>query len=128
GISPALSSPTGVASLLVPLGFSFLAFELLHYIIDSRSGRIQPAPLVDLAAFALFFPCRIAGPIKRYPAFSEAVVSARATLENIYTGLVRILTGLFKKVVIADLLSLTAGEISYATTPLHVWRVVFAYS
>ena len=119
---------TRPAPSCIPLGFSFLAFELMHYAIDRRNGRIADGSLIDLAAFAFFFPCRIAGPIKRYPAFMDAVASARPTVDNVYHGLVRVLIGMFKKVVLADLLALTVAEASYASTTGHAWRVMLAYS
>lgn len=119
---------TGAEALIIPLGFSFLAFELMHFAIECRRGRIEGASLVDLASFALYFPCRVAGPIKRYPAYQAAVADARPTSANVYSGVVRILVGVFKKVVIADSIALTAAEVLYADTPLHVWKAVFAYS
>jgi len=116
------------AAVLMPLGFSFLAFELMHFAIERRRGRIGAASFVDLAAFAFFFPCRIAGPIKRFADFTAAVARAEASLDNVYSGLMRILVGLVKKVVIADVLALTVAEIGYAATPAHVWKVVLVYS
>jgi alginate O-acetyltransferase complex protein AlgI len=127
GLAAAQASRTGPSAVLVPLGFSFLAFELMHLVIECRRGRIQSPRLLDVASFAFFFPCRIAGPIKRYPAYLAAVADARPSIDNVYAGLVRVLVGILKKVAIADLLGLTAFEISYAATPLHVWRVVLAY-
>ena len=115
-------------AVIIPLGFSFLAFELLHVVIEYHRGRLRDASFVDLAAFAFFFPCRIAGPIKRYPAFVDAVRQAQPSTENVYAGVVRILVGLFKKFVVVDLLALTVGEASYATTAMHLWEIMFAYS
>jgi alginate O-acetyltransferase complex protein AlgI len=127
GLSRALAAPSAREGVVLPLGFSFLAFELLHYVIECRSGRLQPASLVDVAAFALFFPCRIAGPIRRFSQFMSALADAVPTAENVYAGALRALTGLFKKLVIADVLALSAAEVSYAATPAHVWRVVLAF-
>jgi alginate O-acetyltransferase complex protein AlgI len=116
------------AAVLMPLGLSFLAFELMHFAIERRRGRIGQASLVDLAAFAFFFPCRVAGPIKRFPDFMSAVARAEASLDDVYAGMLRILMGLVKKVVIADTLALSVAEIGYAATPGHVWKIVLAYS
>jgi alginate O-acetyltransferase complex protein AlgI len=116
------------AAALIPLGLSFLAFELMHFAIERRRGRIGDASLIDLAAFAFFFPCRVAGPIKRFPDFRSAVARAEASLDDVYAGVLRILVGLVKKVVIADTLALTVAEVGYAATPAHVWKIVLAYS
>jgi alginate O-acetyltransferase complex protein AlgI len=116
------------AAALMPLGVSFLAFELMHFAIERRRGRLGAASLIDLAAFAFFFPCRVAGPIKRFGEFTVAVERAEASLDNVYAGVIRILLGLVKKVVIADVLALTVAEVDYAATPAHVWKIVLAYS
>ena len=112
----------------MPLGFSFLAFELLHFAIECHRGRIERPALFDVASFALYFPCRVAGPIKRYGAYQSAVAAAVPTAANVYAGLVRVLIGVAKKVALADFFALTAAEVMYAATPLHVWKVVLAYS
>jgi len=132
GVGPGVTAggiPVGSgAATLVPLGISFLAFELMHFAIERRRGHISDASLVDLAAFAFFFPCRVAGPIKRFGEFTDAVARAEASLDGVYAGVIRILIGLVKKVVIADVLALTVAEVGYAETPAHVWRIVLAYS
>jgi alginate O-acetyltransferase complex protein AlgI len=128
GLSALQVRPTGAAALIVPLGFSFLAFELMHFVFECRRGKIQQPRLVDVASFAFYFPCRVAGPIKRYPAFLAVVADARPSIDNVYAGVVRVLIGIAKKVAIADVAALTAAEISYAATPLHVWKVILAYS
>ena len=126
---PALGITAGSsAAAQIPLGLSFLAFELMHFAIEQRRGRIGEASLVDLAAFALFFPCRVAGPIKRFPDFAAAVARAEASLDDVYAGVGRILLGLVKKVVLADVLALTVAEMGYAATAPHVWKIVLAYS
>lgn len=125
------AGPGGVTRLagtaLVPLGFSFLSLELIHYTIERSRGRIRDASLVDLAAFALFFPCRIAGPIKRYPDFTAAVLQAKLSPEHVYHGCLRILEGLLKKVA-ADFLGRTAAGVGSAVTPLQGWESMLAYS
>jgi alginate O-acetyltransferase complex protein AlgI len=125
GVDTAVGS-TG--AVLIPLGFSFLAFELMHFAIERRRGRLDGASLVDVAAFAFFFPCRIAGPIKRFPEFTAAVASAEPSVDNVYAGVLRILMGLAKKFMVADVLALTVAEGGYAGSPAHAWTVVLAYS
>src|SRR5262249_31166408 len=91
----------GQAHWVMPLGFSYLSFELLHVIIERRRGRIPSVAYLDLLAYAFFLPCRIAGPIRRLPDFTAAVGRARASADHVYAGLLRILIGLAKKLVIA---------------------------
>ncbi len=117
-----------IGSPLVPLGFSYLALELIHYAVERSRGRIRQATLTDLAAFALFFPCRVAGPIKRYTDFTASVAEARPSSRETYRGCFRILSGLFKKVVLADALRRAAGAVAVATTPAQAWQAMVAYS
>lgn len=115
---------------LLPLGFSYLSFELLHVIVERRRGRIASISLLDLVAFALFLPCRIAGPIRRFPDFTAAVMRAEMSGANVYAGVMRILVGLAKKLVIADTLALTCAELGYGPVAgrTHAWVIVLAYT
>jgi alginate O-acetyltransferase complex protein AlgI len=113
---------------VVPLGFSYLAFELLHLVIERHRGRLPAPPVRDALAYCLFMPCRIAGPIRRYPQFMSAVTAAEFNAENIYAGTLRVLFGLAKKLIIADTLALTALELGYVNSASHAWLVVLAYA
>ena len=115
-------------SLVLPLGLSFLTFELIHFAVERRRGKITDASLVDLAAFAFFFPCRVAGPIKRYPDFAAGLARAEISAENLHYGTLRIVVGLFKKFALADFLALIEDRVYSASSPLHAWGVVLAYS
>lgn len=120
----------GGAPWIMPLGFSYLSFELLHVIVERRRGRIGSASFVDLLAYALFLPCRIAGPIRRFPEFTHAVAEARVSADNVYAGVLRILIGLAKKLVLADTLALTTAELIPGTVigRQHAWTIVLAYA
>jgi alginate O-acetyltransferase complex protein AlgI len=118
--------PAGTAPI-VPLGLSFLAFELMHLVIERGRGRVPSVPFADVAAFAFYFPCRVAGPLRRYPAFAASVAEARASFDNVYAGAVRVAIGFLKKFLIADVLASTVAEMSYAATPWHVWKVTIAF-
>jgi alginate O-acetyltransferase complex protein AlgI len=113
---------------LLPVGLSFLTFELVSFAIDRGRGRTGDASFVDYLAFALFFPCRVAGPIKRLEAFRKAVAVATVSPANVYAGVVRVLVGVAKKVVLADSLGLTVDELAYAATPMHALKILLAYS
>jgi alginate O-acetyltransferase complex protein AlgI len=113
---------------VVPLGFSYLAFELLHVVIERQRGRMPTADLTDILAFSLFMPTRIAGPIRRYPQFVSAIAAAELTADNVYQGTLRIVVGFTKKLVIADTLALTSLELAYVQTATHAWLLVLAYA
>ena len=97
-------------------------------IVERRRGRIAAIAFLDLLAYALFLPCRIAGPIRRFPEFTAAVARARVSADDVYAGLLRILIGLGKKLVLADTLALTGAEIDNIGGPAHAWTIVLAYT
>jgi alginate O-acetyltransferase complex protein AlgI len=92
---------------LLPVGISFYTFMALGYTIDVHRGNIKPEThLGKFAVFTSFFPQLLAGPIGRaaplLPQFSKKIDFDYA---NIRDGLILMVWGFFKKVVIADRLS-----------------------
>lgn len=80
--------------------------------------------------FSIFFPSLVAGPIKRYTQFLpslEAAAGATASAEDFSEGLRRVGLGFFKKVVIADNLTLyiEAAQPHYAAGGLYArWELL----
>ena len=131
------------------LGFSYLAFRLLHVLLDYQSGRARPdTTLGEFITYALFFPTYTAGPIDRSERFIKDLrqpasipnghpnppVARRIpypNYENIWQGGQRILLGAFKKFVIADslaLISLNAQNASQVTSSVWMWVLLYAYT
>ena len=84
---------------VIPLGISFFVFEFVHYLVDVRSGTRPISKPSEFMAFALFWPTKVAGPIKRYQQF---VPSLGAGLQgpsgnDAMIGLCRIAVGCAKK-------------------------------
>jgi alginate O-acetyltransferase complex protein AlgI len=101
-----------VGPLIAPLAISFFTFEFIHFIVEVHAGRIKEFTFERFLLFALFFPTMVAGPIKRYRMFSPQVQALRmATGPDLHAALYRILSGLFKKIAIADPVSLFATPI-----------------
>ncbi len=97
---------------LLPLGISFFTFEFIHYAADTYWGRAPKTPVGDYAAFILFFPSMVAGPIKRFQEFSPKLRAARFDPALAARGVTRILVGLAKKHALADTFSLWAGNLN----------------
>lgn len=117
------------SNVLIPLGLSYLSFELLHVLIERRRGRLTGVTVPGLLAYVFFVPARIAGPIKRYPEFMAAVQNAVVSTEGVYAGGLRILLGLAKKLLVADILRLTVvSEIGYVSNSRQAWTIVLAYT
>ena len=120
-----------VSRLVLPLAISFFTFEFVHYIVDCRKGTIPKHNLVDFLAFVMFFPTMVSGPIKRFQDFQPRVAEARLTADNLGTGVVRIVVGLFRKMVIADTLDYWTRHMTTDLTvmsTLGLWIAVFAFS
>src|SRR5207248_9224768 len=60
--------------------------------------------------------------------FVAALRDAEPSRANVYAGLLRILLGLAKKFLLADVLVLTVAEQPFVTTGRHAWIIVFAFS
>ena len=89
--------------ILLPVGISFFTFHGISYITDVYRGDVAVCrnPL-DMLLYMSFFPQLVAGPIVRAAYFLPQL--ARPSAEPIAVGpaLLLILSGLFKKVVIAN--------------------------
>ena len=91
-------------NIILPVGISFYTFQTLSYTIDIYRGRLSPTKnFIDFAVFVSFFPQLVAGPIERasslLPQISKTPMPTRSQIKE---GVVLIVTGLFKKVMIGD--------------------------
>jgi alginate O-acetyltransferase complex protein AlgI len=95
-------------SILVPLGVSYYTFRLLSYLLDIHWGKIKAErDIVRFAAYVSFFPHLVAGPIQRAEEFFPQIsIQGHVASPRIFSGVIRIVNGLFKKLVIADSLAL----------------------
>ena len=115
----------------LPLGISFYTFTVLSYLFDVYRGRAQAQRnLLSFMLYVSFFPKIISGPIVQYADMEEQLEGVHVRGDQILHGAQMFLTGLLKKVLIADqlakLFSMTAGG-NEATT-LAAWLGMIAYS
>ncbi len=114
------------------LGFSYLAFRLLHTIRDAQAKKLPDFSLGEYTTFALFFPALTAGPIDRSERFINNFRSPIGeTNKNTWDGLQRILVGIFKKFVLADSLAIFALSPQNAVqvgSPFWMWVLLYTYS
>lgn len=110
-----------VIKIILPVGISFYTFQSLSYTADVYLEKTKPtSDFILFAAFISFFPQLVAGPIERainlLPQFEN---KRRFNYEEAKQGMQQILWGLFKKIVIADSLSVYVDQIfgSYNTLP-----------
>lgn len=119
--------------LAPPLAISFFVFEFVHYLVDLQRGKQPIRSVTDFTLFSIFWPSVVSGPVKRFEQFLPAVVSGcqRVTALDLQIGTMRIVTGLIKKIVIAD--NLTAyidfWQPQFSTMSFeHRWLLVIAIS
>ena len=101
------SSDFDALDIILPAGISFFTFRSISYIVDIYRGELQPAKnFIDYCFFLTFFPPLLAGPVVRAKDMLPQIYSRpEATREQISKGLVLIMFGLIKKVIVADYIS-----------------------
>lgn len=109
-----LESLAGIANhsfdpldIILPAGISFFTFRSISYIVDLYRHKLEPCRnVLDYVFFLTFFPPLLAGPVVRAADMLPQIrINAIATRAMVGEGLFLIMSGLIKKVVIADYIS-----------------------
>ncbi len=101
--------------IILPIGLSFHTFQAMSYTIEVYRGNQKPERnFVVYALYVMYYPQLVAGPIERpqnmLPQFHEY---RKYNWDNIKEGISRMLWGFFKKVVIADRVSIAVDHCFY---------------
>jgi D-alanyl-lipoteichoic acid acyltransferase DltB (MBOAT superfamily) len=128
-----LGAPLPLLQVVLPVGISFFTFQAISYVIDVYRGDLEVAKPIDVALYLAFFPQLVAGPIVRAGEFlpqlrrprnPRKVEGARAF--SLIAG------GLFKKVVVANLLATSIVDPVLSTPSAHsaleIIVAVYAYA
>lgn len=120
--------------VLLPVGISFYTFQTVSYTIDVYYNKIKPEKHLGIfALYVSYFPQLVAGPIERaenlLPQFFE---KHYFDYKNVTSGLKIMLWGFFKKVVIADKLSLIVNNVfnnvyDHSGTSFIIGTIFFAF-
>jgi len=114
-------------NIILPVGISFYTFQSMSYTIDVIRKHIPRAGFVEVALYISFFPQLVAGPIVKAQDFIPQLKEDRnISLKNIEMGLQVFLMGLFKKIVIADQLSLFVDQVFEKPAAFHSVTVILA--
>ncbi|MBN1681042.1 MAG: MBOAT family protein [Anaerolineae bacterium] len=129
-----MGQPTHLAraSELQWLGFSYVAFRLIHTLRDRQTGRLPVLSLRDYVTYAIFFPAFTSGPIDRAERFLKDL-QALPGLDpaRLTQGGMRIVIGIGKKWVIADALAYMAlndVKAEQATSTAGLWLLLYVYA
>ncbi|MCL2018461.1 MAG: MBOAT family protein [Oscillospiraceae bacterium] len=118
---------------LPPIGMSFFTFQSMSYTIDlyKRNIEVQKNP-ISFAAFVTLFPQLVAGPIVRYSDIAKELDYRKHTLSMTYDGIMRFITGLGKKVLIANNIGLLWSQVKLMDTSelsvLTAWLGIIAFT
>ena len=93
--------------LLVPIGLSFIAVQMISYLVDIHNRILTPeAHWLDFSLYVVYFPKMLSGPVERartiLPMFKQPKApDAQAAERNFWL----IVVGVVRKIVLADSLS-----------------------
>jgi D-alanyl-lipoteichoic acid acyltransferase DltB (MBOAT superfamily) len=98
-----------IDKISLPLAISFFTFQQISYLVDTYQGKVEKPTFLGYILFVTFFPQLIAGPIVHHsemmPQFHKKSLGW-FDCRMLEKGCLLFLIGLFKKVVIADQLSI----------------------
>ena len=96
-------------NIFLPVGISFFVFQSMSYTIDIYRGQLKPlGNWCDYLFYLSFFPQLVAGPIVRARDFLPQIYRnpVFVSRDMFGRGVFLILSGLFKKAIISDYISL----------------------
>ena len=104
--------PITLSPIHLPIGISFFTFQSITYVVDihRRQADAQSSPL-RVGLYIALFPQLIAGPIVRYRRIAEQLGRRNPRIDDLAAGLRRFVTGLGKKVLVANTLAVPADAI-----------------
>jgi len=113
--------------LIMPVGISFYTFQSISYTLDVYKGITKPEKHFGyFSSFVAFWPTLINGPIERA---NNILPQIKAAVDYDYNrvklGFIRILWGMFKKVVIADRLAFYADNMYFHYNEVSGWTIIF---
>ncbi len=108
-----------INSIVMPVGISFYTFQAISYTVDCYKGKQNnQRSLLDVALYISFFPQLLSGPIVRAGDFFpelDRIISSKFCrtdlLLNLKYAFIQFSFGMFKKVFIADRLSVYVGRV-----------------
>ena len=108
-------------NLILPIGISFYTFENLSYTVDVYRGEFKPADkFSDYLLFLAFFPKLMMGPIVRAHDFVPQINEPYVISERDFAkGFFLIISGLIKKLVISDYITLNMVDYMFDNPALH---------
>lgn len=119
--------------LALPIGISFYTFQTMSYTIDIYRGDAPVQKnVISFGAYVSMFPQLIAGPIVRYQTIAKELDYRKETVNQFAAGARLFVTGLGKKVLIANqtgaLWTEITGILPEERSILMVWMGILAFA
>lgn len=116
--------------LTLPIGISFYTFQIISYTVDVYRGEKAQKNLLHLATYIAMFPQLIAGPIVRYCDIAGQLTDRECSWQGIAWGIRRFVTGLAKKILIANQLAELCSifRASQEKSVLFCWMYAIAFT
>ncbi|MCR5421895.1 MAG: MBOAT family protein [Lachnospiraceae bacterium] len=92
-------------NIVIPLGISFFTFQQIMYDVSVYKGEIEKVDILDYAAYIMFFPKMIMGPLVEPKDILSQINNSekrKINFNNIASGLKLFSFGLLKKQIFAD--------------------------
>lgn len=123
-----LSHPIPLLQIALPLGLSYYIFQTIGYIIDVyRGSQKAEENIYNFSLFTLFFPKLLVGPIERANHFLPQIRKPiYFNKEDIIEGSKRIAWGLFKKLVVANRISIYQSAVMASLPSQSGSTILFA--
>ena len=132
-INALLGTDIGLLNLALPIGISFYTFQTMSYTVDVYRGDAKAQKnIISFGAYVALFPQLIAGPIVTFKTIAEQLDNRRESFDDFAAGVSRFMTGLGKKVLLANSAGLIWDSVltmETGTLPvLTAWIGIIAYS
>lgn len=121
--------------IVLPLAISFFTFQQITYLVDTYKGITHEHKFIHYALYVSFFPQLIAGPIVHHSELIPQILKNHlVSYKNIALGVSIFSIGLFKKVIIADSISVWSDTIfsgvsnGLIITLIDAWIGALAYT
>ncbi len=97
-----------ITNIALPVGISFYTFQTISYTVDIYRNKVKPVKnIIDFGFYVSFFPQLVAGPIVRAAEFVPQLYKKfKLTVQEFSHALFLIISGLVKKMLISDYISL----------------------
>lgn len=132
-LNTVLGTAVPLLELPLPIGISFYTFQSISYIIDVyRKEAEAQRNWLDFATYISLFPQLVAGPIVQYTTIAEQLRTRTIGHAMFAEGVRRFITGLAKKVLLANNIGIVWSQISAQSIEslpvLLAWLGIIAFA